>query len=157
MGHFLHFAWSDTSNIDLAESLVAEAQARGFVPVQVMEQAWLGTRGPRPLAVHHPAGEHLLVLGDLFDALDGDRTPIPTHGEDAYRARALIRRYWGRYIGMFRTPRGQVRQILRDPSGAHECAAWRREGVQVVTSELSDWLLKSAATPVQPSGSVTSS
>lgn len=149
MGHFLHLAWSDTSNLALAEGLVAEAQARGFVPVQVMEQAWLGTKGPRPLAVHHPAGEHLLVLGDLFDALDGDRTPIPTHGDDADRARALIRRYWGRYIGMFRTPRGQVRQILRDPSGAHECAAWRYEGVQVVTSELSDWLLESAAPPVQ--------
>ena len=149
MGHFLHLAWSDTSNLDLAESLVAEAQAQGFVPIQVMEQAWLGTKGPRPLAIHHPAGEHLLVLGDLFDALDGDRTPIPTHGDDADRARALIRRYWGRYIGMFRTPRGQVRQILRDPSGAHECAAWRYEGVQVVTSELSDWLLESAAPPVQ--------
>lgn len=119
MGHFLHLAWSDTSNRDLAETLVAEAQARGFAPVEVMEQAWLGTRGPRPPKIHHPAGEHLLVLGDLFDALDGDRTLIPTHGDDADRARALIRRYWGRYIGMFRTPRGQVRQILRDPSGAH--------------------------------------
>lgn len=149
MGHFLHLAWSDASNLDLADRVVAEARAQGFSPVHQMEQAWLGVRGPRPLAVHYPAGEHLLVLGDVFDALDGDRRPIPADGEDTGRARALIRRYWGRYIAMFRTPRGTVRRILRDPSGAHECAAWRREGVQVVTSELSDWLMTLAAPPVQ--------
>lgn len=149
MGHFLHLSWSDTSNRNLAARLVAEAQTQGFIPHQISEQAWLGTRGPRPLAVHYPAGEDLLVVGDLFDALDGDRPPIPTHGDDADRASALIRRYWGRYIAMFRTPRGQVCKIVRDPSGAHECAAWRHQGVQVVTSELSDWLLRRAAPPVR--------
>ncbi|MBC1183286.1 MAG: hypothetical protein DI531_09755 [Brevundimonas sp.] len=149
MGHFLHLAWTDTSRLDLAETLVARAQAHGFAPVQALDQAWVGVRGPRPPRVHRPAGDHLLVLGDLFDALDGDRRPIPTLGEDADRARALVRRYWGRYVALFRTPRGQVRQILRDPSGAHECVAWRREGVQIVTSELSDWLMALAAPPIQ--------
>lgn len=149
MGHFLHLAWSDTSRVDLAKALVAKAQVEGFTPIQIMDQAWLGVRGPRPPRLHQPGGDDLIVLGDLFDALDNDQCAIPRRGEDADRARALIRRHWGRYIGLFRTPRGQVRQIVRDPSGAHECAAWRREGVQIVTSELSDWLMALAAPPVQ--------
>lgn len=141
MGHFLHVAWDDSGNEALARAVIGQAEVEGFVEAETHEFAWLGVKGPRTPTVRFPGGSDLLVLGDLFPAFGTSEHPVLAQGSDEARALNLTGSRWGRYIGLFRTPRRQVRQIIRDPSGAYECIAWRKDGVQIVTSQLPDWLM----------------
>lgn len=145
MGHFLHIGWGDGGNESLAREIIDRAKAQGFAEAEDHEVAWLGVKGPRSPSVHFPGASDLLVLGDLFPAFGTTASPLLAKGSDEARALELTTARWGRYIGLLRTPRQQVRQIIRDPSGAYECIAWRKDGVQIVASSLPDWLVSLAA------------
>ncbi len=141
MGHFLHIGWGDGGNERLARAVIDHARTQGFAEAEAHDVAWLGVRGPRRPSVQYPGASDLLVLGDLFPAFGKSGGLLLAKGSDEARALELTTTRWGRYVGLLRTPRQQVRQIIRDPSGAYECIAWRKDGVQILSSSLPDWLV----------------
>lgn len=94
---------------------------------------------------------HGVMLGELFDA-EGRRLAEPEQALHASRrldgeaAQGVVSTYWGRYVLIRRVSGGTA--ILRDPSGALDAVAWRRNGVTLVATDAGaippDWLPEDA-------------
>lgn len=84
-----------------------------------------------------------VVIGDLFRRdLLGVRVDenIATDSPAPEAAcREMLKRYWGRYVAILRTPDGAT-SVFRDPSGALDCLIWREAGVTFVATDLPLWL-----------------
>lgn len=80
---------------------------------------------------------HGVLIGELFDPggrplPEDDRRGLGCRPLDADRARDVVETTWGRYLLVRRTA-GEV-AVLRDPSGALETIAWRKDGVIVIAT-----------------------
>jgi asparagine synthase (glutamine-hydrolysing) len=58
----------------------------------------------------------------------------------ASRGKRLFERYWGRYVAIIRSPRGDEVSVLRDPLGQMPCFLTTFRGVHIVFSDLEDCL-----------------
>ncbi len=91
-------------------------------------------------------GDGGVVLGKLFErgSEDDDSPSDPSFDERESkrlldsRGRRLVERYWGYYVAFLRTSDGQVRYILRDPSGGLPCHLMELAGVDVILSDMED-------------------
>ena len=94
----------------------------------------------RPPSVRTMAGMDGVLIGDVFGA-----SPVATsQGGAAGKARRMTECAWGRYVMVFREPRGRAKAVFRDPSGALDALAWRTGGVTVVASDLHEPLTGAA-------------
>lgn len=122
-----------------AVTLLKAATARGMTQRPLGRSGWLATGGPRPPRVTD-AGAWMLI-GDVYDRR---RNPlsrvISQHNSYAFE-QSIMRRFWGRFVGLRLDRNGAVSELLRDPSGALECVAWRWKDLTLVASDLPGWLV----------------
>lgn len=142
MGDFLlvtHSAHDDASPPAFAG--LRQAAARHGMAIQTLAPcAWLGLCGPRPPKLLSVGG--WLLIGDVFDRRPHEGTAPPViAGDHAYEV-GMMKRFWGRYVGVRLNRRGQAEAVMRDPSGAVECLVWSQDGLSLIASSLPDWLIK---------------
>ncbi len=131
------------SPLDAAEPVqgrllaLQDAAQRNGMTVTALGAGWLATAGPRSMG-QHPVGAWRLV-GDVFPRLDPETGRRPGGSYE----KGLVRRFWGRYIGVRLDGDGLVRAVLRDPSGALDCIIWRDRGLLIVCSDPPPWLVGS--------------
>lgn len=96
---------------------------------------------------HYPLGaDRGVVLGKLFRRRDTDScatADVALTEDEAGQihqggGRALVDRFWGRYVAFMQGPNGT--RVLRDPSGTLPCYLTRHAGVWIVFSWLEDVL-----------------
>jgi len=78
---------------------------------------------------------HGAFVGEMFDNAGrslsaAERGALACRALGADRAREIVSSYWGRYALIRRT--SDEAAVLRDPSGAVEAVAWRKEGCSVI-------------------------
>lgn len=104
--------------------------------------------------VHAPAADRVyvledqrgVVLGCLFDTGLGHEPPRVLDQLDASRTReiigsrgrALIMRYFGRYVAFLRSHDGGRKWVIRDPTGGLNCFHSSFRGVEVFFSDMTD-------------------
>jgi asparagine synthase (glutamine-hydrolysing) len=125
-------------------SLAAVAEEQGYERTDLGPGAWLAVTGPHP-----PACVRLgawLLIGDVF--LRHSASVATVRADDPVgEERQIFSRVWGRYIGVRMTEAGEVGAILRDPSGALECIAWRQDGLTLIASTAPEWLVRRLRPP----------
>jgi asparagine synthase (glutamine-hydrolysing) len=101
----------------------------------------------RPLAVRRFAWRSGRVIGDLFER-DSGRPAGPVLARPAWLdagqrplCEHLTRAYWGRYVAVVTSVSGEAGFVFRGPGGGPDCLSWRRDGISVAASDLTDWLL----------------
>ncbi|WP_428979860.1 asparagine synthase-related protein [Brevundimonas naejangsanensis] len=122
-----------------AMMLLQAAQAHGLPHRPMGRSGWLACGGPRPPRVVK-AGLWTLI-GDVFDRRQGPLSRFITGPDDHACEQSIMRRFWGRYVGLRVGPNGRIAGLLRDPSGALECIAWEWRDLVVVSSDLPEWLV----------------
>ena len=121
----------------LADEIRTLARASGLMDKDLTTDAWIATDGP-----HHPPVREIggwRLVGDVIDR----RRPILARGPDKpwdYE-RKMLARFWGRFIGVRFGADGRIDAILRDPSGALDCVAWRHDNLLLIASSPPSWLL----------------
>ncbi|WP_292037096.1 MULTISPECIES: asparagine synthase-related protein [unclassified Brevundimonas] len=122
----------------LTRRLARLARAHDMDVTELGPGGWLAAGGPCPARVTTVSNWRL--VGDVLNR----RAPtLPACAPDdpwAYE-RKLVARFWGRYIGVQFGPRGRPTALLRDPSGALECVAWKQDGLLLAASAAFPWLL----------------
>ena len=91
--------------------------------------------GPRARHAARLVGPKHLMIGDWH--ANGERTLSALVGlnrDPVALARAVTSQGWGNYVFVWRADDGGLR-VLRDPSGAIDCAHWRRDGLTVVSDQ----------------------
>lgn len=123
----------------LAEEIRTLARACGLADRDLNADAWIATGGPHPPSVREIGGWWL--IGDVIDR----RHPIFARAPDkdpwGYE-RKMLARLWGRFIGVRFGAGGRIDAILRDPSGALDCVAWRHDDLLLIASSPPSWLLE---------------
>lgn len=116
-------------------------------------QGLVFVRGPVWPRVRRLPASRGWVIGDLFrrsfgagigeeieSVLFSQRLPVEA------TARELCERYWGRYVAAIRAPAGSGLWGFRDPTGSVDAFAWSAGGMEILASQLPDWL-PAEATP----------
>ena len=140
--YFLVSASADLAALALSGDLRRRCESAGWSVIDLSAAAWLALAGPH-LPNRVAVGSWILI-GDILHR----RRPEfpPTRRDDPWEyERKLMARFWGRYVGVQLGPDGQIRTLLRDPSGAMECVAWEQDGLVLAASNLPDWLLTGLA------------
>lgn len=139
MGDFVLIgAIKDSAGHEMASRLRTVATSRGLSPVNVAASAWFVCEGPQPLQQRQVGAWTLLGR-----VIDRKRAPIRRTSDadpHAYEKK-LLARFWGGYVGVRFDTSGLPAAVLRDPSGALDCAAWGDGGLVVIASHLPDWLI----------------
>ena len=78
-------------------------------------------------------GNQKLGSGKTFDEVETRRL-LSSEG------RHLIGSYWGQYVAFLRTDDGHCRYVLRDPTGALPCYIMRQGDVDIVLSDMEDYV-----------------
>lgn len=151
MGHYVVVSTSaDIGAQSLSAQLRRRCESAGWTTVDLSAAAWLALAGP-----HLP---NQLAVGSwtlIGDVLHRRRPEFPAARRDdpwEYE-RKLMARFWGRYVGVQLGADGQVRSLLRDPSGAMECVVWEQDGLLIAASSMTDWLLSGLAIRWRPNHS----
>jgi len=129
----------DRDALGRAATLRELAVSNGMTIHDLSDLVWLGTAGPRPPRLV-PIGSWVLI-GDVMDRRRTSGTAPPVWDDDHAYERKMIRRFWGRYIGIRLGSRGQAEAVLRDPSGALDCFIWTASALTIVASDAPDWLV----------------
>lgn len=121
--------------------------------LEAIAPEWTTAAGESGWAVLRPRDAHLevhrlpngrgVVIGELHDrgaAEQGRLSAFPLRRLDhdagaSEIAEALAIGAWGRYVALFRDPRGEP-AVLRDPTGGIEAVFWSRGDVDFIASEL---------------------
>lgn len=104
------------------------------------------TSGPTVDRSYLLSNERGAILGRLFRRLSGDPqqaalaalSASESHAIIASQGRALVRDYWGRYVGFLRDPVSRSRWLIRDPTGALPCQHLEHDGIDVYFNRLED-------------------
>lgn len=126
------------AGLALVHELEILAGRHGCTTAVLGRQGWVATTGPHPPTVREIGGWTL-----IGDVMDRRRPVLPSdRGEDPWSYEAkMLARLWGRFIGVRFAPGGDLDAILRDPSGALDCVAWRHEELLLIASSPPAWLL----------------
>ncbi len=91
-----------------------------------------------------------VVLGRLFERNAGHDTsgpvfdPVFDDGETERvvrsRGRRLVERYWGHYVAFLQSGDGQEQYVLRDPTGGLPCFRLDAGGIEVIVSDMEDYV-----------------
>lgn len=148
MGRYiLVSASADLAALALSGDLRRRCESAGWGVVDLSAAAWLALAGPH-LPNRVAVGSWILI-GDILHRRRPDFPP--TRRDDPWEyERKLMARFWGRYVGVQLGPDGQIRTLLRDPSGAMECVAWEQDGLVLAASSLPVWLLTGLAPRWRP-------
>lgn len=140
MGDYLVVSCAtDEASRETSSELRALAGAEGLSVSDLGASTWLAVGGPHPPSLRKIGAWFL--IGDVFDR---ERASIPhvRNDDPAGYERKLVSRFWGRYVGVRLGREDEISAVLRDPSGALECLAWRRDGLTIVASGAPDWLVR---------------
>lgn len=128
----------DEADRRLSADLAAEASGQGASVSELNARAWIAVSGPcRPPV--RTVGAWTLV-GEVFHRHHPDLPAV--RGESWDYERRMFARLWGRYVGIQFGRGDQPCALLRDPSGARECIAWRHGGLLLITASAADWLIR---------------
>src|SRR5690606_457259 len=120
---------------------VRQAVVRRGMKVQTLAPcAWLALSGPRPPKLLTVGG--WLLIGDVFDRRPHWGTDLPATDDDHAYERGMMKRLWGRYVGVRLSRKGKAEAVMRDPSGAFECIIWSEVGLTFIASSTPDWLVR---------------
>ena len=139
MGDYLLVSQPSGSSGATPASELADLARRAGMAVEALgPTTWLAVIGPNPpktIAV----GPWTLI-GDVFNRR---RPHLPDKSKDDPLAfeRKMLARFWGRFIGVRFGAHDQPDGLLRDPSGALECATWTQDGLTIAASAAPDWLI----------------
>lgn len=122
-----------------SQALAAQARARGMRLQTLAPGVWIATGGPRPPRIVRVAD--WLLIGDVLDRRQNPFGPATVVDDEHSFERKLMRRFWGRYVGVRLDGRARVSALLRDPSGALECVSWGWGALTLVASDAADWLV----------------
>lgn len=114
------------------------AEVNGWTSRDLGPHGWIATTGPHPADVREIGGWTL--IGDVMDR----RRPVfpPDRDNDPWSYEIkMLARLWGRFIGVRFSPDASLDAVLRDPSGALDCVAWRHEDLLFIASSPPAWLL----------------
>lgn len=128
----------------LSSELAALAQGAGRLVSDLSPLAWLAVGGVRNLDVTTVGG--WLLIGDVFNR-QSPRLPAALPADPWDYERKMLARLWGRFVGLQFAPDHQASAILRDPSGALDCIAWRQDGLTFISSSAPDWLIRRLRPP----------
>ncbi|VDC50074.1 asparagine synthase-related protein [Brevundimonas mediterranea] len=126
------------SSRDASDAVRAVAISHGLKTTDLGASSWLVSLGPRDVDTVQVGAWTL--IGRIHDR----RAPPVGRVSDKYPhayEKKLLARFWGGFIGLSFTTAGQPTAVLRDPSGALDCAVWREEGLTLIGSGFPDWLL----------------
>ncbi|WP_341018741.1 asparagine synthase C-terminal domain-containing protein [Brevundimonas diminuta] len=123
-----------------AARLLEASVEQGFSNRPFGAAGWLATGGPTPPGLLRVGAWWL--IGDIHNRRRTALSDVrPPDGGLAFE-HSIIRRFWGRFIGLRLDRKGVPTELLRDPSGALECIGWRWEGLTIVASDLPAWLIE---------------
>jgi asparagine synthase (glutamine-hydrolysing) len=125
-------------SMEAAQALREEARRHGLDPVELTSALWLASLDGRRLDVVK-AGPWTLV-GRVHDRRRPLYGHISEHDPDAYE-RKLLARFWGGYVAVRCEPSGRPIAVMRDPSGALDCALWEDAGLTILASDFPNWLV----------------
>lgn len=124
----------------ISDALKTQARAAGLSVTDLSDTTWLAVAGPGQ-PVTRQIGPWLLI-GEIHNRHWPAVGRIPDDDLHSYEAKMLAR-FWGRYIGVRLSSRGEISALLRDISGALDCIWWRTGPLTLVASDLPDWLVRS--------------
>ncbi|WP_336978406.1 asparagine synthase C-terminal domain-containing protein [Brevundimonas nasdae] len=78
-----------------------------------------------------------MIIGDVFTHPNAGSGGADGETDQAFAA-WFSRNRWGRYVILFRDKHGALTRVFRDPSGSLAAHGWRAQGVQILTSEISE-------------------
>lgn len=120
-----------------SRALRVKALKAGMTVSDLGDRIWLGVMGPGAPAVVTVGAWRL--IGDVHDREHYTSDPSTDQEPWSYE-RKLLRRFWGRFVGLLVTGGGDLSALLRDPCGGLDCMAWDDEGLTLVGSFVPDWL-----------------
>lgn len=154
MYRFVAFCWNTT---DLTKSTMAQRLSHTLRSTSSDWQRVFQT--PGLIVFHAPqAGgachayylkqQAGVVLGKLFDSEVAENcvSSEPEFGDKETnlliesRGRRLVERYWGHYVAFLRSWDGDARFILRDPTGGLPCFLTNAAGINVILSDMEDFV-----------------
>lgn len=140
MGDYLIVARLTDADADrtLSAELAATARRHGAELSDLNARAWIAITGPCPPPIRSVGAWTL--IGDVIHR-HHPNLPADRSGAWDYERR-MFARFWGRYVGLQFGSGDQPRALLRDPSGALDCIAWRQDGLLFVASSAPDWLMR---------------
>lgn len=139
MGQVVVITWPNGAIPVQARRFIGAAEAAGWSSAHHEANLWIGVHGRRAAMINRLHADRTIVVGEVF--WGEARLPPQTTDGPMARARHLVRHAWGRYLALFRSDAGEIESVLRDPSGALDCAVWTDGGCTVLASCLPDWLL----------------
>lgn len=128
------------SGVAISEALKDRARTAGLSVTDLSDTTWLAVAGPG-LPSTRQIGPWLLV-GEVHTRHRPAVRLVPDDDPHSYETKMLAR-FWGRYIGVRLSSRGEIGALLRDVSGALDCIWWRAGPLTLVASDLPDWLVRS--------------
>ena len=114
------------------------AVAEGLSPIDLSRTTWLALSGPRPQRIVVAGTWHL--IGEVHDRRSASAGHVPDDDPHSYEKK-LMARFWGGFVGVSFDSKGVLAAILRDPSGAMDCALWREDDLTLAGSDFPDWLI----------------
>lgn len=152
MYRYIAFSWNSR---DPAKTAVAQRLTRLLLSTSIDWEGVFDVPGLRVFHVPQPGGachaytlkrDGGVVLGKLFDGDHAeDRIPHDPTFDDKEsekviesQGRCLVERYWGHYVAFMRTRGGEVRYVLRDPTGGLQCYLMKVSGIDVILSDMED-------------------
>lgn len=138
MGDYLVIIRRDQADPARLTALQIAARLAGMTVSSDDGFLWIATAGPFPPKISNLGCWTL--IGDVFDR-QPNAHPLETTQDSFDYERKLLRRIWGRFIGIRSDGMDRPDAVLRDPSGALECVAWEQNGLTILTSATPDWLI----------------
>jgi asparagine synthase (glutamine-hydrolysing) len=138
MGDFvLVFHDGASGSAGLWDRLRDRALGAGMTVKAFGPTGWLAVGG-----VHPP---RVTVVGAwtlIGDVINRSRPELVSGADDPLDyERKMMRRFWGRFVGVKCAASGRPAAVMRDPSGALEAVTWKQDGLIVIASGAALWLL----------------
>lgn len=139
MGDFLLVSHGETEASPRNSRRIRDrAVSEGLSPIDLSRTSWLALSGPRTQRTL-VAGSWTLV-GEVHDRRSASPGRVPDHELHSFEKK-LLARFWGGFVGVRFDSKGGLAAILRDPSGAMDCALWQEDDLTLAGSDFPDWLV----------------
>jgi asparagine synthase (glutamine-hydrolysing) len=137
-----HIPRADTHRQDQSlEGFSTLAKAKGYVTQTLCDTMTSAFIRRRPSV--RRLGDWFMV-GDLYPSF---ATDLPS--DPALRPEAIVQGCWGRYVGVEIGPRGRLKTVLRDPSGALDALVAEGPHGTIIASDPPDWALTAVGATVR--------
>jgi len=148
MGQAVAILWAPDALPAQVPAYIHAAERAGWSTAHHQRGIWIGVLGPRLPVVQVVAEGRLLLIGEWRPRTAGPATVAPA--DPVATARTLVDASWGRYLALLGSPDHGFTSVLRDPSGAIDCAFWTDGPCTIVASCLPDWLSETSSGGFRP-------